>query len=364
MNSDGASTNGSWAGTGWPARLADSQVFPIAHAGNVRRYLGLDIATIGDRIKVNAWGVDAGVDSAQRWQPLAEVALAVEIDNDADLTITSLDLHTEPASIGDRIDLGSLEGRPLRRGFRSSTTPILAALHDELPAHASLLRSLLHDLPIAVVIRRSGDPPDQPFDELDQYTPPVDICAGHRKGGTLHQWVSVRGPRRLGIGPAANDLTNDMHPPGRHVNGREPRAPGTTSRRRWLQVAAHDTEWSIWSGFRDSVIERGDRSGTETVVHEYVVDVEADQVTTAITQIAATPVVLPAPECPEAAASAGWLTGVPLADVADEVRSRFSGIETCSHLNDTLWTLGLAHDLIAAAATTNPIETDPMEMNT
>ena len=48
---------------------------------------------------------------------------------------------------------------------------------------------------------------------------------------------------------------------------------------------------------------------------------------------------LPWPECPAAAASASRLGGQPVANLRDVVRQEFTGITTCTHLNDLLRSL-------------------------
>jgi hypothetical protein len=50
--------------------------------------------------------------------------------------------------------------------------------------------------------------------------------------------------------------------------------------------------------------------------------------------------VLPWVECPGALASADRLTDMPVAELRDHVRREFKGTSTCTHLNDTLRSLG------------------------
>jgi hypothetical protein len=75
--------------------------------------------------------------------------------------------------------------------------------------------------------------------------------------------------------------------------------------------------------------------GFETIIHEYVVDAVVDSETLTFVRAVASPHVLPWYECPQAAASAGRLVGLPLAGLRPSVRADFLGPTTCTHLNDT-----------------------------
>jgi hypothetical protein len=61
-----------------------------------------------------------------------------------------------------------------------------------------------------------------------------------------------------------------------------------------------------------------------------------DRTTMSVVSCEATPRVLPWRECPEAAASARRLAGWPVQGLRPEVRARFVGPSTCTHLNDVL----------------------------
>jgi hypothetical protein len=88
--------------------------------------------------------------------------------------------------------------------------------------------------------------------------------------------------------------------------------------------------------FRDSFVEP---DGRQSVVHEYGITgtLDSDGI---ITSIVAIPHVIPGPECPGAAASAQRVIGVPLSEVRAHVTAEFSGVSTCTHLNDMLRSLG------------------------
>ncbi|SHN15791.1 Protein of unknown function [Cryptosporangium aurantiacum] len=85
--------------------------------------------------------------------------------------------------------------------------------------------------------------------------------------------------------------------------------------------------------FRDTY---SDPDGLETVLHEYELSALLDVDSLVITQIEAVPRVLPAPECPWAAASAGRLVGIPVSELRTKVGRELRGTTTCTHLNDLL----------------------------
>ena len=87
-------------------------------------------------------------------------------------------------------------------------------------------------------------------------------------------------------------------------------------RRRRLDVSG-DSLVRVDVFFRDSHM---DAEGVERAVHEYTVEVTVDRVSMRVVTCEATPRVLPWVECPEAAASAGRLAGMPLAGLRPDVR--------------------------------------------
>ncbi|MEV5548281.1 DUF2889 domain-containing protein [Streptomyces sp. NPDC052309] len=94
---------------------------------------------------------------------------------------------------------------------------------------------------------------------------------------------------------------------------------------------------SAESLFRDSHLAA---DGCATVIHEYEVRARLAPETWRVLDAVATPRVLPWPECPAAAGSAGRLVGRDLREVCQEVRTDFRGSSTCTHLNDQLRSLG------------------------
>ena len=90
--------------------------------------------------------------------------------------------------------------------------------------------------------------------------------------------------------------------------------------------------WAFDSHFRDSY---RDEHGTETVLHEYLVDGWLDEGVPSIGGAQAEARVLPWIECPAAVASAERMAGRPLAELRRCARSpSSSSTGTCTHLND------------------------------
>jgi len=94
---------------------------------------------------------------------------------------------------------------------------------------------------------------------------------------------------------------------------------------------------TVESLFRDSHLAS---EGRGTVIHEYEVRARVAAGTWRVLDAVATPRVLPWPECPLAADSAGRLAGRDLREACREGRSVFRGPSACTHLNDQLRSLG------------------------
>jgi hypothetical protein len=116
----------------------------------------------------------------------------------------------------------------------------------------------------------------------------------------------------------------------------EPLAPGAMRRKRLVDVVEGDP-FAVLAMFRDTHVEPG---GTETILHEYEVAATVDPDTLEVRSASATPRVLPWPECPAAAGSAGRLVGHPVGDIRSFVRQDLRGVTTCTHLNDLLRSMG------------------------
>src|SRR5512142_2338304 len=100
--------------------------------------------------------------------------------------------------------VGQLLDRPVRAGFRTAVGTVLRE-HREA---GTPLHLLLDELPVATLIsgfalRHLARGPTPP--RLGS-TPPLDVCAGWRRGGSAHQAQSVHGWSPRTPGPPAPDL--------------------------------------------------------------------------------------------------------------------------------------------------------------
>ena len=249
-------------------------------------------------------------------------------------------LRAEP----DEPALVPLVGASLARGFRR------AAL-EAVPHHVrdmTLLHLLLDDLPGAALVGGfsfgHAAQSDATLRALMLSQGPIagtpDLCAGWVEGGGIMTFL-----RREQIPPV---LTGPPVPPSTAEDPlawheRADLTPHCVRRARMLDVWRADGAVRAHSSFRDSHV---DADGRETVVHEYTVEagVEDDGV---VGSCVATVRVLPWAECPQAAASAERIVGVSVGEVRELVRRTFTGITTCTHLNDQLRSLA---DIPALAA--------------
>ena len=269
----------------------------------------------------------------------AHVTATAAVDARADATRALRELRTDPAIDG----IDALIGAPVASGFR-------ARLEAAAPEHRDActpLYLLLDDLPVASLIsgyamQRAGEIGRMP---AAAYSYNVDQCSGWRAGGTLMVVLSEKGAVPMTIGPTAPDLQPDDDDLAWHEHDQLP--PGGMRRRRRLDVLTGET-LRIDAMFRDSYM---GLDGVESIVHEYSITGSVDPVTLRVLDAHARPRVLPYIECPDAAASAGLLAGMSVAELRRRVRQELTGISTCTHLNDLLRSLTDVGALAAAIGT-------------
>lgn len=295
-------------------RTASVDIGPPHYRGRARDLRTLD----GEAVVISTATLDADVDDQRR---LLRVATQPNLDG-----------------------IDALLGASVGSGFR-------ARVAEDLPGAAgSLVGLLLDDLPVAALISgyaalraaaRVGRAADM--------TPPgvleriVDVCAGWRSDGGYVASIARGDGAPLQAAPPAPDL-GAADPLGWHAMPAVP--PHGMRRQRLLDVIPNATGADVQAMFRDSY---GEPDGAVVVLHEYDVTARVTGDPPVLADVVAVPRVLPAPECPMAAASAGWLDGVPVATVRDIVKQRFIGIETCTHLNDLLRSLADITELLHLA---------------
>ena len=259
---------------------------------------------------------------------LAESTLRAEVAYFDGRRLTTIESDpAEPA-------LARLVGERTGSGFR-------ARVDEEVPHHRdeeTLLYQLLDDLTVAILISGyvlSTVPMPPPPSMAEAMRKNENVCAGWRSGGTIMDGIAADGRPPMVTGPALPALLRDDDPLSWHEL---PTLPEHGMRRhRRIDI------WPTGEGvahidcfFRDSHM--GD-DGTETAIHEYAVTADVETQSEKVVAGAADPRVLPWVECPPAAASAGRIAGMALADLRPAVRAEFTGTTTCTHLNDQLRSL-------------------------
>ncbi|MCW2884051.1 MAG: hypothetical protein QOE54_3549 [Streptosporangiaceae bacterium] len=239
--------------------------------------------------------------------------------------------------------LDRLLGQRVSSGFRGRLDEADPSLHTD----HDLLYLLLDDLPVTTLVSghafmagrvRSRAP--QPATGRPAFT--ADLCAGFATGATIMTEVERSGSPPVVTGPAAPPLLDPDDALAWHPT--DPLPPHGMRRTRRIDVRPGEPA-TVEAIFRDSYVLP---DGLETVIHEYTLTAEIDGGT--VSRCEAVPRALPWTECPAAAASAGRLAGVPLAGLRRHVRGTFTGISTCTHLNDMLRALEDVPALLDLAA--------------
>jgi len=280
---------------------------------------------------------------------VAEAELGARADG---RTRTLLSLDTVPALLSPDLLIGAVVG-PGFRGRLAEAAPLEADA-------TTLLHLLLDDLPGAGLVsgysmqrggaldgpRRQGTaPPGRPAAGSPARGFRDDLCAGWAHDATMMVTIRNQGVIPLAIGPPAPGLERPDDPWAWH--DMPPLAPHSMRRRRRLDVIGTPDPgtFRVDVHFRDSHM---DEDGAESVVHEYCVSGRIDAAAGRVVEMAAEARVLPWMECPGAVASAGRLVGMRLADLRTWVRREMTGASTCTHLNDTLRSLGDVTALVSA----------------
>lgn len=254
----------------------------------------------------------------------AETRVTAEIDFVGGRTLKAL------ASEPDEPRLAELIGASVSGGFRRR---VQAGLPDEHAA-ATRLHLLLDDFPVATLVGgyALGAGGIQPSGAALALAAKVDLCSGWRGGGTLMSTIEQERIVPLVTGPAAPGLESGQpDPDGWH--DLPPLAAHAVRRARRLDVWLADGVIEVDSFYRDSHLSQ---DGLETVIHEYTLRGQVDPAGFVVRRMVATPRVLPWLECPAAAASADRLIGHDVRTLRQHVRTEFTGVSTCTHLNDQM----------------------------
>jgi Protein of unknown function (DUF2889) len=234
----------------------------------------------------------------------------------------------------------ALIGLPAGGKFRKA---LVGCLPDQV-AQGTLLAQLLDDTPAISLVGMSSIARRNP-DRMKEVPlgpashPPIDVCSGWKADGLMIRARLDGSKPYLGEGPPVTALHNGVDPLAWHVFDKLPIGGMRRHRRIDIAYQSQDNTYTFDLFFRDSYVEP---NGTETAVHEYEIVGAMDHNLT-IVDIRAVPRVLPGPECPVAAGSAQRLIGLALGEVRSHVTGEFSGVSTCTHLNDALRSLGAMH---------------------
>lgn len=240
------------------------------------------------------------------------------------------ELDAEPAEPR----LAALVGTAVRSGFRAAAT---AALPEHRERH-SVLHQLLDDVPLAAVIATYGLTREHP----EWNIPPEaaerlrDLCSGWADGATMIGTLDTTGIFPIPEGPPAPSLMAEQDPLAWHDMG--PMARRSVRRVRRLDLWRDDAGLALEVYFRDSHL---GGEGTEDVLHEYTLEVGLGD-TVRVERIGVSAHTLPWPECPSATASAQRVVGHHATELPELVRASFTGVGTCTHLNDVLRSAGAA----------------------
>lgn len=236
-----------------------------------------------------------------------------------------LDIEAVPPAPG----LAELIGAPVRSGFRAKALTAIPAEAE----HATLLNLIIDDLPGAVLVSgyatsRGPNPPRKPMPRMLAQS---DLCSGWREGGTIMLEIRRGAPPPVVTGPVAAPLETRHDPWAWHRL--DPMGPNGMRRLRLLDLRPGEPT-PILGYFRDSHLSF---DAVHTSIHEYSLHGTVHD--GIIESLEGRDHALPWLECPHAVASAGWLVGTPVADLRERVRQDFTGIDTCTHLNDMLRSL-------------------------
>ena len=314
---------------------------PTQRPGSVRRTTTIDSLRpegVTGPILADARGRDARIGPSGELDVVAAQRFWATLDG---VTRTIVELDAEPPATG----LEKLEGALVGPGFRART----AELPGGTVTPGTLMHTLLDDWAGASLVsgyagQRAAADVGSPTVRL---SPSVldgltDICAGWAGDASMVTLVRRDGSVPTPLGPPAPALGFDDPVLWHQV---APLAAYGMRRLRRLDVWGVDADRIGFSAhFRDSHV---DAVGDETVVHEYTAEGTADRTDRTVTAVEAMARVLPWQECPRALGSVQDIVGLRLDELRPRIRAEFVGTSTCTHLNDTLRSIGDVDHLLA-----------------
>ncbi|MFZ4519891.1 MAG: DUF2889 domain-containing protein [Microthrixaceae bacterium] len=310
---------------------------PSRRPGSVRRTTSVDEAwaDFGRPRRLRAAGRDLLTLPDGTTLVHDEAELSITLDGSG----TVAEIDAEPAEPR----LRDLRGAPVRSGFRAAAANVLS----DHAARRSVLFQLLDDVPLAAVISGYGLTRENP----EWNIPPEaadrlrDLCSGWADGATMIGALDRTGVFPIPEGPPAPSLLPDDDPFAWHDT--DPMERRTVRRVRRLDLWRDGPDVALEVYFRDSHL---GSEGPEDVLHEYTLSAvltPTDDGTGELRVERADVVAhtLPWPECPAATASVRRVVGLRVRELAEVVRTGFTGTSTCTHLNDVLRSAGAAADL-------------------
>lgn len=307
------------------------QSIPHRPPGSLRRTSTIDTIRpgdiLGDAVQIGrARDLRTGKDGSVI--VLGEAAVRARVAYSENFKL--LELECDPP----RPALDGLIGRSVSTGFRAAMIGAVPADEEQ----ATLLHLLLDDLPGAALVSgyaigRAGGYAQRPPDPDRMVLQVAGLCAGFQHGGTIMREIEKGRTPPVVTGPLATPIVPDDP-----LCWHELREMCGNDMRRWrlldvLPGAAPADPIEVEAYFRDSHLAP---DGVETVIHEYTVAVRVDPATERIIDSSAEAHSLPWLECIEAEDSGSRLGGRALRGLRPNVREEFTGVTTCTHLNDTM----------------------------
>ena len=328
-----------------PGLAGPSDVTPERAVRSARRTSHVDVVRVTPgwegRVVLTGTARDLVTPAAGEAVTAAEAALRIEAEGLGSPVISITSAPAEEA-------LADVVGTPLLAGFRRAAARAL-------PGHADAttpLHRLLDDAPLAYLVSGHAlmlDDPPLPQTGPAGGTPrrrhpTADLCAGWQQGGTLLTLLEGNGSLPHSLGPPAPDLVVVADPVAWH--DRPVLGARATRRTRRLDVMAGEPDEPIRidAHFRDSY---ADLEGVERSLHEYTLAAALDPESAVVLSASAVPRALPWTECPQAIGSVDRLVGLDVRELPGLVRREFTGITTCTHLNDTMRSLADAWALVS-----------------